>query len=85
MPASTPSSALHLKKFSADLKQLFIIWCTSYRVIQSLTYLCQIVVICKAEEVVDASVSTTDDNAAYGGKMVQIRKEMIETVHKYTK
>ncbi len=31
-----------------------------------LTYLCQIVVICKAEEVVDASASTTDDNAASG-------------------
>ena len=36
---------------------------------------------CKAEEEVDASASTTDDNAAYGGKMVQISKEMIETVH----
>ena len=52
-----------------------------YRLNHSLTYLCQIVVICKAEEGVDASASTTDDNAAYGGKMVQISKEMIEMVH----
>ena len=28
--------------------------------------------------------STTDDNAAYGGKIVQISKEMIETAHSCT-
>ena len=47
----------------------------------SLTNLCHIVVICKAEEGVDASASTTDDNAADGDKMVQISKEMIGMVH----
>ena len=47
----------------------------------SLTNLCQIVVRCKAEEGVDASASTTDDNAADGDKMVQISKEMIGMVH----
>ena len=51
------------------------------RVIHSLTYLSQIVVICKAEEEIDASAASTDDNTVYGGKMVQISKEMNETVH----
>ena len=52
-----------------------------YRLNHLLSNSCQIVVRCKAEEGGDAVASSTDDNAAAGGKMVRITKRMIETGH----